>query len=79
MPTLTISDIPEELYARLKDRATHNSRSLAEETRQLLEEALRRESEVSPDLDARAQKLREKTPAYLSEEARRKAVREGRA
>ena len=40
MPSITIKDIPEELYQQLKNRASNNKRSMNGEMLWLLEQAL---------------------------------------
>ena len=40
MPTLTVRDIPEDIYRRLKELAGHNRRSMSNEIVTLLEHAL---------------------------------------
>lgn len=40
MPTLTVRDIPDRVYRRLKERAGSNRRSMSNEIVTLLEEAL---------------------------------------
>ena len=49
MPTLTVRDIPDRVYARLKERAARHRRSLSSEIVTLLEEAL-----LAQPLDAEA-------------------------
>lgn len=40
MPTLTIRDLPPELYGRLKDRAKRHRRSITQEALSIIEEAV---------------------------------------
>ena len=61
MPTLTIKNIPEDLYARLKRHAEINRRSLNSEVILCIERAIR-SRKVQPEAYlARARQLREKT------------------
>lgn len=65
MPTLTIKNIPDELYAQLKRHAEINRRSLNSEVLVCIERAVR-SRRVSPEVAlVRARKLREKTARYL--------------
>lgn len=79
MATLTVKDLPDQLYERLKSQAHANRRSIAAEATVLLERALGERATPEEDLHRRARRLRERTPSYLSEEKRQEAVRRGRA
>ncbi len=64
MPTLTIKNIPEDLYAQLKRRAEMNRRSLNSEVIVCIEQAVR-SRRVSPEIVLeRARRLREQTAQY---------------
>ena len=64
MPTLTIKNIPDDLYARLKRRAELNRRSLNSEVIVCIERAVR-SRRVSPEIVlARARRLRERTAQH---------------
>jgi plasmid stability protein len=64
MPTLTIKNIPDDLYAQLKRHAEMNRRSLNSEVIVCIEKAVRGRR-VSPEVAlARARKLRAKTGQY---------------
>ena len=79
MPTLTIKNIPEELYALLKRRAEINRRSLNSEVIVCLEQAVGVHRAVPEDYLARARQLREKTAHYLiDDDAFDAAKRRGR-
>lgn len=79
MASVTLKDLPDELYERLKAQAHANRRSIAAEVTVLLERALGERTPTEEDLLRRAKRLRERTPSHLSEETRQKAVRESRA
>jgi plasmid stability protein len=79
MANLTVKDLPDNLYEKLKSQAHANRRSIAAEVTVLLERALGERATTEEDLHRRAERLRERTPAHLSEETRQKAVRDGRA
>lgn len=64
MPALTIKNIPDDLYTRLKEAAQAHRRSLNSEVLYCVEQVLQPyRIDVSDHLDA-ARKLREKTAAY---------------
>ncbi len=61
MPTLTIKNIPEDLYTQLKRHAEINRRSLNSEVILCIERAIH-SRRIQPEMYlARARKLREKT------------------
>ncbi len=61
MPTLYVRGMPEELYARLKERAAKERRSVSQEVISLLEWAL---TEVEME-EALAHLIRRRTPRRL--------------
>jgi plasmid stability protein len=79
MANLTVKDLPDDLYEKLKSQSHANRRSIAAEVTVLLERALGERVMKEEDLHRRAERLRERTPSHLSEETRREAVRRGRA
>jgi plasmid stability protein len=79
MANLTVKNLPDDLYEKLKAQAHTNRRSIAAEVTILLERALGERATREADLHRRAQRLRERTPSHLSEETRQEAVRKGRA
>jgi len=64
MPTLTIKNIPEELYARLKQQAEINRRSLNSEVIMCIERAVSPHRVDTEELLRRARRLREKSAQY---------------
>lgn len=79
MATLTLKQVPNELYRRLKERAAAHRRSLNNEAILCLEQALepRRFDRQSWLEEVRA--LRRQTPkVFLTDEMLRKAKEEGR-
>ena len=79
MANLTIKDLPDSLYEKLKARAHSHHRSIAGETTVILERALGERAVPEEELFERASRLREDTSVYLIEEDRREAVRKGRS
>ena len=79
MPALTIKNIPDELYGRLKEAARAHRRSLNSEILYCVERTLvPYKTDVSTHL-AIARKLREKTTAYnLTDELLDSAKNDGR-
>jgi plasmid stability protein len=79
MATITIKNIPDDLYAQLKDVAEANRRSINSEVIVCIE---RRLSSYKPDVDEvlqKARQLRELTAGYpLTDEALDEAIRDGR-
>jgi plasmid stability protein len=64
MPTITVKNIPPDLYARLKELAEANHRSINSEIIACLEQSVSGRR-LDPDtLLANARKLREKTSGY---------------
>lgn len=79
MANLTVKDLPDPLYEKLKSQAHANRRSIAGEVTVLLERALGERATSEEDLRNRARRLRDRTPTRLTEEKRREAIRRGRA
>lgn len=79
MANLTVKDLPDSLYEKLKAQAHANRRSIASEVTVLLERALGERATPEDDLLRRAKRLRDQTPTRLTEEKRQDAVRRGRA
>ena len=64
MPTLTVKNIPEDLYVQLKRYAAMNRRSLNSEILMCIEKAVR-SRRINPEIMlARARHLRAKTEKY---------------
>lgn len=79
MATLTIKNIPAELYEMLKRQATVNHRSLNSEIIFTLKQVLGfREKAESDEILAQARTIREKIKISLSEEEINEAKRAGR-
>lgn len=80
MPILTIRNVPEDVYERLKARAATNRRSINSEAVEVLRLGVmgRTERDVHGYL-SRAQVVRERTRGYLTDRQIEKAKRSGRA
>ena len=64
MPTLTVKNIPQELYERLKQSARVNHRSINSEVIACLEQTLFARKASPEEILARARVLRERTAGY---------------
>ena len=66
MRAITVKNIPDNLYQRLKQSATENRRSINSEILVCIEQTVQtRKREDIQDILARARKLREKTRGYV--------------
>jgi len=64
MPTITVKNVPTDLYERLKQSAEANRRSINSEVIVCIERAVRSRKIHPEAILARARKLREKTEGY---------------
>ena len=80
MATITVKNIPPELYVRLKQSAEANHRSINSEIIVCIERAVRSRP-ISPETTlSRARNLREKTVAYrITDDEFNQAKAEGRS
>jgi len=79
MGTLTIKNMPEDLYMRLKQTAARHRRSLSTEAIECLEKGLHDTGIASTDILSEARKLRKKTAHHmLTDEMLCNAKKEGR-
>jgi len=65
MPTITVKNIPPEIYARLKQSAQANHRSINSEIIACVERAVSSQPLDPSTILSRARSLREKTAEYL--------------
>lgn len=69
MPTITVKNIPDDLYAHLKEVANKNHRSINSEIIVCIEHALH-SRRISPETAVtRARQLRERTGKYIINDA----------
>jgi hypothetical protein len=79
MPSLTLKNIPDELYALLKQSAEMNRRSLNSEILVCIEKSVRSRRLSTQELLPRARQLRELTADYrIGDEELTAAKRQGR-
>ncbi len=76
MPTLTVKNIPEELYEQLKRSAALHRRSINSEIIVCIEKSVRSNRLSAETALARARRLREKTASYLLTDIELKRARE---
>ena len=65
MPSITVKNIPVELYERLKESAKANRRSINGEIIVCIERVLNTQQTRPVEIVANARRLREKTAKYL--------------
>jgi antitoxin FitA len=76
MATLTIKNIPDELYQHLKEQALRNHRSLNSEVIVSLEQAVQYNKPLPGVILKEARRLREKTVKYRLTNKKLKAAKE---
>ena len=79
MANLTVKNLPDALYEKLKTQAEAHRRSIAGETTVILERALGERAVQEEELHRRANRLRDRTPLFLTERDRSAAIDEGRS
>lgn len=78
MATMTIKNIPDELYEELKLRAAANRRSINNEVIVLIERAVQYQAQDPNEVLERIRVLREKLDLYVTEDEITAAKHEGR-
>lgn len=78
MATMTIKNIPDELYEELKRRAAANRRSINNEVIVLIERAVQYQAQDPNEVLERVRVLREKLDLYVTEDEITAAKHEGR-
>ena len=81
MPSITIKNIPDDLYEELKVAAKHHRRSINNEVIMMLEEKLVPQKTSREELLERARQCREMTRelgVYVTEEEIDEAINQGR-
>jgi len=79
MPNITVKNIPNELYGKLKQSAEIHHRSINSEIIYLIEQAVTNQKINPETMLVNARKLREKTAAYIITDAElNKAKTDGR-
>lgn len=78
MATITIKNLPDDLYEHLKRSAARNRRSINREAIVCLERALTAPQRDARPILARAKRVRERLDLYVTDEELRGAREEGR-
>ena len=79
MATITLKNIPEDDYKRLKEKAKNNQRSLNGEILFAIKLYLLKQERMDPEeLIRRAREIRSKVKGMLTEEEIEKGINEGR-
>lgn len=78
MATLTVKNVPDDLYEKLKVTAAANRRSINSEVITIIERAIEHQTENPYEVQARVRQLREKLDIYVTEEEINAAKNEGR-
>jgi plasmid stability protein len=78
MAKITVTNIPDELYQSVKDRARQQKRSLSREVIVCLEAALKMKGNDASKIIARARALRKGVSGRLTDETLRALKSEGR-
>lgn len=79
MPSITLKNVPEELYAAIRESAKRNRRSISNEILFHMERLLARRPQDVEEILERARRLRERTAGYnLTNEEIDAAKKEGR-
>ncbi len=65
MPSLTVKNIPDDVYQRLRQRAEVNRRSLNSEIIACIEQAVSSQAIDPEQILANARRMREKTSQYI--------------
>ena len=79
MATLTIKNLPDDLYDALREAAAAHRRSIIAEATILLERGLGRRARSEENLLAEAERLRARAGVHLTPELLSEALDEGRA
>ncbi|MEM7334864.1 MAG: Arc family DNA-binding protein [Chloroflexota bacterium] len=78
MANLTIKNLPDELYEKIKAIAAYNRRSINNEVIVIIENAIEKDPIIYDDAIERVRILREKMNIYVTEDEINQAKNEGR-
>ena len=78
MATITIKNIPDDVYEKLKETATMHRRSINSEVIRIIEQAVNPQRIDPEAMLAQARELRETLDVYVTEEELNRAKNEGR-
>lgn len=78
MPSITVKNIPEEIYKRVREQADAHHRSINSEIIACLEQAVKSQQLSPEEILQEARRMRKKVKGSLSSEEIDSAIREGR-
>ncbi|PKD42772.1 FitA-like ribbon-helix-helix domain-containing protein [Rhodohalobacter barkolensis] len=78
MPSITVKNIPKEIYDRVREQANAHHRSINSEIIVCLEQAVKPQQVSTDDILQEARRLRKKAKGSLSSEEIESAINQGR-
>ena len=78
MPSITVKNIPEEIYDRVREQAKAHHRSINSEIIACLEQTVKSQQVSTDDILQEARRLRKKAKGSLSSEEVESAITKGR-
>jgi len=78
MPSITVKNIPEEIYDRVREQASAHHRSINSEIIACLEKTVKPRQVSTDDILKEARRLRKKAKGSLSSEEIESAINQGR-
>ena len=78
MPSITVKNIPEEIYDRVREQAKAHHRSINSEIIACLEQTVKSQQVSTDDILQEARRLRKKAKGSLSSQEVESAINEGR-
>ncbi|MDZ7719143.1 MAG: Arc family DNA-binding protein [Balneolaceae bacterium] len=78
MPSITVKNIPEEIYDRVREQAKAHHRSINSEIIACLEQTVNPQQVSTDDILQEARRLRKKAKGSLSSEEIESAINQGR-
>lgn len=78
MPSITVKNIPEDIYDRVREQAKAHHRSINSEIIACLEQTVKSQQVSTDDILQEARRLRKKAKVSLSSEEIESAINEGR-
>ncbi len=78
MPSITVKNIPEEIYDKVREQAKAHHRSINSEIIACLEQIVKPQQISSDDILQEARRLRKKAKGSLSSEEIESAINQGR-
>lgn len=78
MPSITVKNIPEDIYDRVREQAKAHHRSINSEIIACLEQTVKSQQVSTDDILQEARRLRKKAKGSLSSQEVESAINEGR-